>query len=402
MATFDTNTASQDFRKKKMLLEALRRRQTALSATPDMAATVSTGATGAYPGSTQVNYGGILANAAKAFANARVNRQADATEAEMQAAREQALSEITPESVERLTPQQALRLQEMGVDVGALKAFQPKKEPIANLMQHLGEFTEVDAPMLAQLYGQDEAQIRTMIQSAAANKKAADQAAFEREKTLKTLGIQPPKKSEFELYQENPEAYAKFAALKGSAGGDDAYAKTLKQKQAAADVNALQGLPQLDTVEKMVGEMELQDTQDAAAGKPEPFLSGGKLKTLSAMGQAVGFNNENDLATIPDEANALAQKANTLALQASDVFKGQGAVTESERAILAKTKILPTDTRAQRLAKYKIIKDAIASGKRKMAEAAARVNKAAPEMAPPLTTPTAPGSGGAWSVRVRQ
>jgi hypothetical protein len=320
-------------------------------------------------------------------------------ETEAGAARDAALADLTPENLERITPQQAIRLQELGVDIGALKNFQPKKEPLANLLQNMDNLTEESADVLAPQYGLEPEKLRAMLKEARTRKEAETNAKFEQEKALRLLGLTPQKKSDYDIYLElGPEKYKEYKAAGGSGkGGGDPYTKKLQEEQAKADVSALQGLPALDTISTMILDLETKDLADEAAKKPEPFFSGGRLKSLSAAGQAVGFTGQNDLATLPDEANLLAQKANSMALQAAEIFKGQGQVTEGERKILAETKILPTDTRAQRIVKYKDIKGAVESGMRKMRDAGRRAGQAAPEMFPEQ----APAEQG-WSVRVAQ
>ena len=118
--------------------EALRRRADKYGATPSQGTTINTAASGAFPGMTQVDWGGIMGNALNSYQTASSDKEATAAESESSAAQQAALAQMMSE-VEggSLTMDQAINLQQLtGQDYTGMVQ---KPAAAGAVLQSLGE-----------------------------------------------------------------------------------------------------------------------------------------------------------------------------------------------------------------------------------------------------------------------
>lgn len=365
MTVFSTDTGEPlaTFRQKKALVDKLRRQEALLSGIGGQSPTISTGSTGSYPGVTQVNYGGILGNALKTYMQGRMLKEGGMYEEEAGAARDEAIKGIIPDDMDRLTPHQAIKLQELGVDVGDLKAFQPKKEPLANLLQNMGSLTEESADILAPQYGMDAEQLRGMIRAARSRQSEESAAEFERQKALRLLGIKPEKTDEWERYRtmspEDRESYREFQSFGRS--GEFEKARDKAAGKAAGELLAEGGAGKSEFKLAEMQAFEDKLRQDILAG--DDSTTGAYLADIAA--EKLGVPQEKLPSSRNEKLAMRAQLASQFAVDAAAQLKGQGQVTENERKMIKETQFGALDPPQLILQKMQRIKSILAENARR-------------------------------------
>lgn len=357
----DTGTPITTYRQKKALVDSLRRKQEALSAMGDQPSTIRTGASGAFPGMTRANTAGAVTNALKTYMQAKLAAEGGAQEADAATARSQAIQGILPDDMDRISPQQALQLQELGVDVGQLKGFQPKKEPLANLLQNIGSLTEESADVLAAQYGMDPEQLRSMIRASREQRTRESEAEFEREKALRVLGVKPEKPSDYDLYQKDPEGYAKFKAVSGTSSDEFTKARDKAAGKAAGELLAEGGAGKSEFKLAEMEAFEEKLRQDVLAG--DDSTTGAYVADLVA--ERFGVPPEKLPSSRNEKLAMRAQLASQFAVDAASQLKGQGQVTENERKMIKDTQFSALDTPQLILQKMQRIKAIVAENARR-------------------------------------
>lgn len=210
----------------------------------------------------QVNWAAPLAQIGSAFFQKRNEDKIRAAEEEERTAITEAIGagNNDPE-LARL-----MKLAELGVPgvdraIAARMAPQ-KKQPLAGLLQALPNLTPEAADALASEYNMDPAELRAMIEGAQGRTSQMKDEEFQRQLQLRQAGRAPRAPTEFELYQQNPEAYAQFqAARKPGAGGGEKFNLQAEMADALMSGNmekfnqlkqvadAMKGRDQVDSVE---------------------------------------------------------------------------------------------------------------------------------------------------------
>lgn len=212
-----------------------------------------------------------------------------------------------------------------GADRALAQHLAPKKEAMAGLLQFLSNGGDpAMAAQLAPQYGLDPTTVQQAAERMKSERAATEAADFEKEKALKLLGIKPTKPSEFELWQQDPEGYAKFKAagdaapktdlkamlaqaiLDGDQAKIDAYTKALQTggKQSGVDAQGRRALTpgELQDRAKNLTKFreQLKEAQkgnsgynisqiEAAINDPKNFTAKNRIATqLSTIGDAAG------------------------------------------------------------------------------------------------------------------
>lgn len=304
-----------DYKRKKKLAERLRRSADAFGtmAAPDP--TVATPSSGAFPGQIQANWFAPLAQMAQAYAGTKVAERADTAEAEAEAERMRALQSIfnpqagaqgagnapgqpgtmgaaqgqpsmdpgfsipgvqapgsapimtgdmTPGQAPqpgtmgagRLTPEQLITLQELGVDPGMVKLMMPQEMNAAAYAQAMGS---PEGRMALRLKGElTEEQYQQAEQAAAARAAAATDAEKEMLRYKASLERAPQNDiSEFEYWMsQNPGAdISDFYKAKGlSKGGGKGGGKGASSQEDRASVIA-----NIDEADRLINDPKNKD-----------------------------------------------------------------------------------------------------------------------------------------------
>jgi hypothetical protein len=202
-----------------------------------------------------------------------------------------------------------------GADRALAQHLAPKKEAMAGLLQFLSNGGDpAMAAQLAPQYGLDPATVQQAAERMKTERTATDAAEFEQKKALKLLGLKSDKPTEFELWQRDPEGYAKFKAagdaapktdlkamlaqaiLDGDQAKIDAYTKALQTGVDAQGRRALQDRAKnLTKFREQLKEAQKGNSGyniaqiEAAINDPKNFTAKNRIATqLSTIGDAAG------------------------------------------------------------------------------------------------------------------
>jgi hypothetical protein len=343
----------------------------------DTGAIVTPGSSGgegiyAQPSRVQANWAGPLAQVGMAYMGRGAEKKATEAEDAATAARMGALQQVMGGGVGQggqLTPEQAVQLQELGIDGATLKLMMPKAA-------NLGAVTQA---------ARDPAGIRALVTTGQWTKEQGDQAlaALEADQNKATQAekdqymfeqqnkshrpTQGRAETEIEWAQRDPEGWAEFqrkkaeAAMTGKPAPVNPYEKKRQEEQAKIDVKTMEGGSKIQAG-IMRADQYLKDIEAA------PY-DGTKYRLMDDAATVVGLPKPSDYS---EEVQKQNQDAKQFHLDAMEQMRGFGQVTESEQAIIAATQFDIYDTPGARKKKIETIRAALVRGQEKVNEARAR------------------------------
>lgn len=129
-----------DYRRQQLLANRLRKQAAQIGDISPAAATLSTAGVGNAPGRVQVNYGGVLQNALMPWLQGRAQEKADDAALTSDQIRQDALDRaLQDQPAGQMTPQQIMRLEQLGVSPQVMRAMMPKEANDTGWMQVLAQ-----------------------------------------------------------------------------------------------------------------------------------------------------------------------------------------------------------------------------------------------------------------------
>lgn len=317
---------------KRRVLDALRKKQAVLDKTKAQDPYFS------YQGKyVAPNYGGMIKNGIDAFMAAKTGRELDSAEQEDADARRAMLDSVLNDP-EEIDTKKLLQLSDAGVDSNTLKLLKPDKGlSKGQLYQSLS-----NNPAMAKL-----ALVRGDISQEEYD--AVSQGINEERQYKQSLksggGGGSRKESDAEWFRRDPEGYSAYkqAGKSGGSGGSE-YDKYTQRHMAKSDDTLLTSEPELRNVEGILTELE----KAPAGGSPQKqdSILGSQAKSMvGGIFEKAGMPNANPYMRDPAYAHR-SQLVRRLHVAASEMIKGQGQVTESEREMLRQTAPEASDTDA--------------------------------------------------------
>jgi len=279
------------------------------------------------------NYGGMLQGGIDAFNKAKLDKELEGAEIQDDAARRAMLDSVMNDP-EAMTTQKLLKLSDAGVDPAMLKLLKPDAGlSKGQLYQSLG-----NNPAMAKL-----ALVRGDISQEEYD--ALSQGISEERQYKQSLkssgGGSGRRESDAEWFQRDPEGFTAFK-MAGKTGGGSEYDKYTQRHMAKSDDTILSSEPELRNVEGILGELE--KTPASSSPKRQDSILGSQAKSLvGGIFEKAGMPNANPYMRDPDYAHR-SQLVRRLHVAASEMIKGQGQVTESEREMLRQTAPEASDT----------------------------------------------------------
>lgn len=355
-----------DYNKKKKVAEALRKQQEALSGLDLGPANTVTGASGAFPGMVQANWGTALAKLGQGYLGSRAIRKGEEADIDTEDARMAALRAITsptqteqygaggmgPPTMEEtppeVTPEKIAALQSMGFDPSAMGFKMPEPAAYGAVSQSLNS---VPGIKYAVLKGEitpeqgDDMIAKLEADEAKAIQDEKDMALY-KESIEYHAPVQGRAESEAEFAIRDPAGYAKFIAAKnaGKPPVQNTYEKERDKKQAAADVLKVAGIPKYElSRETIKGYVKAAATNS---------YDGTKWRAMDDAAKVAGL-------PLPSNYNSEVQKqeqdARQFHLDAMKQMLGFGQITEAEQKILSDTQFDRYDTAEARKKKVETI-----------------------------------------------
>lgn len=316
-ATVSAGVNYADLRAKQVLAEALRKRANAGADYTQAPTTVSTNASGAYPGFTDVNWGGIVQNAMQPWVQNAQEKKAANAEAESAAAQDEALQGVDWNA---LDPAKALQLQRLGIDPTAMAKF-AEKDSLGQYGNLVSSIPGIRLLMLKNKISPEHG--AQMIADIEAGKKP--ELTFDQQMQLKIAGRSP----------------GNSTTVINSGNNEDAFGKEWSKKL-AADFTTAREAYQLAGKGVAAGELY----QNWAAD-PNNFTT---AQQLVKLGSAAGLQ--------PADAFLTPSTRTAMAAAAEDVRNSLKALggSDSNTDLIWATKALPTGAftmdQAQAMSKY--------------------------------------------------
>jgi len=307
----DTGTSSDDYLAKKRIAEVLRKQAEGYGSASPQANSYTTAASGAYPGQTDVNWGGIISNGLNNFMAGKTSQKAAAAEGEAAATRRAALEQLMGK--ENLTARDAIMAKETyDADLSSLvvDSRAEKQKALAMIAQN---------PAMAALYisqgtvTPDEiAAYDARDKSLSEQETQAELDDYLRRKEIDQRFTPKPNETDAQFFQRDPEGYLRYkqAGFKPTGGG-------VTQIGTDADGNPVygqekSGLPAGSITSWGTAAREYQDLADRAGVQGAGIqrlmgdlaASNPNLKdTIGQLASNNGFNSVAELLRSPEARN---------------------------------------------------------------------------------------------------
>ena len=318
---------------KRRVLDALRKKQAVLDKTKAQDPYFS------YQGKyVAPNYGGMIKNGIDAFMAAKTGRELDSAEQEDADARRAMLDSVLNDP-EAIDTKKLLQLSDAGVDSDTLRLLKPATN--AGLSQGQLYQSLSNNPAMAKL-----ALVRGDISQEEYD--AVSQGINEErqyKQSLKSGGGGGRKETDAEWFRRDPEGYSAYkqAGKSGGSGGSE-YDKYTQRHMAKSDDTLLTSEPELRNVEGILSELEAAPSSKSPQ-KQDSILGSQAKSIVGGIFEKAGMPNANPYMRDPAYAHR-SQLVRRLHVAASEMIKGQGAVTEPEREMLRQTAPEASDTDA--------------------------------------------------------
>ncbi len=280
------------------------------------------------------NYGGMIQGGIDAFQKAKLDKELEGAETADDLARRAMLDSVLNDESE-MTTQKLLKLSDAGVDSNTLKLLKPDAGlSKGQLYQSLS-----NSPAMAKL-----ALVRGDISQEEYD--AVSQGINEErqyKQSLKSGGGR--KETDAEWFRRDPEGFSAYkqAGKSGGSGGSE-YDKYTQRQMAKSDDTLITSEPELRNVEGILTELE----KAPASGSPQKqdSILGSQAKSIvGGIFEKAGMPDANPYMRDPAYAHR-SQLVRRLHVAASEMLKGQGQVTQSERDMLRQTAPEASDTDA--------------------------------------------------------
>lgn len=369
-----------DYLAKKKLADALRRAQmntAALQGTPMPNTIASPGAQGgggvySQPDQVQANWAAPIQGLGLAFMGNRQEAKAAEAEAEAEAAKQAEMEAVMKQGATgqgTITPEMAIKLQNLGVDAATMKLLMPSKTNLGAVTQAARDPAGIRALVATGTWTKEQGdEALTQLAADKAAEVEASKAQYKFEQDNKSHRPATPRaETEIEWAQRDPEGWAKFqkdkarAAMEGKPAPVNPYEKKFQEEQAKTDVKVLEGGG------KVQAGIERADKYLAQL-KEAPY-DGTKYRLMDDAATVVGLPKPSDYS---EEVQMQNQDAKQFHLDAMEQMRGFGQVTESEQAIIAATQFDIYDTPGARQKKMETIRAALVRGMEKVEAARKR------------------------------
>jgi len=282
------------------------------------------------------NYGGMIQGGIDAFQKAKLDKELEGAETADDLARRAMLDSVLNDESE-MTTQKLLKLSDAGVDANTLKLLKPDKGlSKGQLYQSLS-----NNPAMARL-----ALVRGDISQEEYD--AVSQGINEERQYKQSLksgggGGSSRKETDAEWFRRDPEGYTAYKQVGKSGGsGGSEYDKYTQRHMAKSDDTLLTSEPELRNVEGILRELETAPASSSPQ-KQDSVLSSQAKSMVGGIFEKAGMPNANPYMRDPAYAHR-SQLVRRLHVAASEMIKGQGQVTESEREMLRQTAPEASDT----------------------------------------------------------
>ncbi len=343
-----------EYKTKKKLADALRKRQDAIAGIEAPPATFETRAQGAFPGQVQANWLNPLTQMGTAYFGKKADEKATAAEEEAEAARAAALQQVIaggstgengqPSPQQKyLTPENVLAMQGLGIDASTMKLLKEEKPAAGAITQAASSPAGIRSLVEMGIWTPEQGdRALAALESDTARKTQAEREQFDYEQIHKREA--PPREraeTDAEWSQRDPagwKAYHDILSTSKVAGKTPAgtkYSNKADEKKAEADVKLAGGISGIDLSLKTVA--KIVDEQ-----KAKPYTKGKMYRFLDAADQALLGGAFKPSHFDPD-VQRLNQRASQFRLDAMDQMRGLGSLTEAEGKVIADTVINPHD-----------------------------------------------------------
>lgn len=368
-----------DYLAKKKLADALRKAQertAALQGTPMPNTIASPGAQGSggvysQPDQVQANWAAPIQGLGLAFMGNRQEQKATEAEAEAEVAKQAEMEAVMQQGSQggTITPDMAIKLQNLGVDAATMKLIMPSKTNLGAVTQAARDPAGIRALVATGTWTKeqgDEALAQLAADKAAEVEASKAQYKFEQENKSHRPAT-PRAETEIEWAQRDPEGWAKFqrdkakAAMEGKPAPVNPYEKKFQEEQAKTDVKVLEGGGKIQA--------GIERADKYLADPTWKSYDGTKYRAMDDTASIVGLPKPSDY---NQEVQMQNQDAKQFHLDAMEQMRGFGQVTESEQAIIAATQFDIYDGPAARQKKMETIRAALVRGMEKVEAARKR------------------------------